>query len=98
MLGQCCSAHQYDFLFVAFVVLLWYVCASCDRHGLRGQTKSVDMRMHRGVGPTRAARFWAPKLSYGHFGHPAGHGRKKFSSRKTPEMAINHDFLGLRAL
>ena len=44
-----------------------------------------------------AARFGAPKPSYGHFSHPAGHGRGKFSSRKTPKMAINHDFPGLRA-
>ena len=29
------------------------------------------------------------KSSYGHFSHPAGHGRGKFSSRKTPKMAIN---------
>ena len=42
--------------------------------------------------------FGAPKLSYGHFPHRAGHGRGKFSSRKTPKMAINRDFLGLRAL
>ena len=28
-----------------------------------------------------AARFGAPKPSYGHFSHPAGHGRGKFSSR-----------------
>ena len=26
-----------------------------------------------------------------------GHSRGKFSSRKTPKMAINHDFPGLRA-
>ena len=44
-----------------------------------------------------AARFGAPKPSYGHFSHPAGHGRGRFLSRKTPKMAINHDFLGLRA-
>ena len=37
------------------------------------------------------------KSSYGHFSHPAGHGRGKFSSRKTPKMAINRDFPGLRA-
>ena len=35
-----------------------------------------------------AVRFGAPKSSYGHFSHPAGHGRGKFSSRKTPKMAI----------
>ena len=44
-----------------------------------------------------AARVGAPKPSYGHFSHPAGHGRGKFSSRKTPKMAINRDFPGLRA-
>ena len=44
-----------------------------------------------------AARSGAPKPSYGHFSHPAGHGRGKFSSRKTPEMAINCDFPELRA-
>ena len=44
-----------------------------------------------------AARFGAPKPSYGHFSHPAGHGRGKFSSRETPKMAINRDFPGLRA-
>ena len=44
-----------------------------------------------------AAPFGAPKPSYGHFNHPAGHGRGKFLSRKTPKMAINRDFLGLRA-
>ena len=37
------------------------------------------------------------KASYDHFGHPAGHGRGKSSSRKTPKMAINRDFPGLRA-
>ena len=42
------------------------------------------------------AHFGAPKLSYGHFSHLASHGRGKFSSRKTPKMAINHEFLGLR--
>ena len=45
-----------------------------------------------------AARFGAPKPSYGHFSHPAGHNRGGgFSSRKTPKMAINGDFPGLRA-
>ena len=44
-----------------------------------------------------AARFGAPKPSYGHFSHPAGHGRGSFLSRKTPKMAINRDFPGLRA-
>ena len=44
-----------------------------------------------------AARFGAPKPSYGHFSHPAGHGRGRFLSRKTPKMAINRDFPGLRA-
>ena len=33
-----------------------------------------------------AARLGAPKPSYGHFSQPAGHGRGKFSSRKTPKM------------
>ena len=41
-----------------------------------------------------AARFGAPNLSYGHFSHPAGPGRGKFSSRKTPKMTINCDFPG----
>ena len=40
------------------------------------------------------ARFGALKSSYGHFSHPAGHGRGKFSSRKTPKMAINRDSRG----
>ena len=44
-----------------------------------------------------AARFGAPKLSYCHFSHPAGHGWGRFLSRKTPKMAINRDFPGLRA-
>ena len=44
-----------------------------------------------------AARFRAPKPSYGHFSHPAGHGRGRFLSRKTPKMAINRNFPGLRA-
>ena len=44
-----------------------------------------------------AARFGAPKPSYGHFSHPAGHGWGRFLSRKTPKMAINRDFPGLRA-
>ena len=44
-----------------------------------------------------ATRFGAPKPSYGHFSHPAGHGRGRFLSRKTPKMAINRDFPGLRA-
>ena len=44
-----------------------------------------------------AARFGAPKPSYGHFSHPAGHGRGRFLSRKTPKMAIIRDFPGLRA-
>ena len=44
-----------------------------------------------------AMRFGAPKPSYGHFSHPAGHGRGKVSSRKTPKMAIHRDFPGLRA-
>ena len=44
-----------------------------------------------------AARFGAPKPSYGHFSHLAGHNRGKFSSRKTPKMAINRDFPGLGA-
>ena len=44
-----------------------------------------------------AARFGAPKPNYGHFSNPAGHSRGKFSSRKTPKMAINRDFPGLRA-
>ena len=44
-----------------------------------------------------AARFGAPKSSYGDFSHAAGHGQGKFSSRKTPKMAINRDFPGLRA-
>ena len=44
-----------------------------------------------------AARFGAPTPSYGHFSHPPGHGRGRFLSRKTPKMAINHDFPGLRA-
>ena len=38
------------------------------------------------------------RLSDGHFSHPAGHGRGKVSSQKTPKMAINRDFPGLRAL
>ena len=41
-----------------------------------------------------AARFGAPTPSYGHFSHPPGHGRRRFLSRKTPKMAINHDFPG----
>ena len=45
-----------------------------------------------------AARFGAPKPSYCHFSHPAGHGWGRFLSRKTPKMAINRDFPGLRAL
>ena len=45
-----------------------------------------------------AARFGAPKPSYGHFSHPAGHGWRRFLSRKTPKMATNRDFPGLRAL
>ena len=45
-----------------------------------------------------AACFGALEPSHGHFSHPAGHGPGKFSSRKTPKMAINRDFLGLRAL
>ena len=44
-----------------------------------------------------AARFGTPKPSYGHFRHPVGHGRGRFLSRKTPKMAINRDFPGLRA-
>ena len=44
-----------------------------------------------------AAPFGAPKPSYGHFSHPAGHGRGRFLSRKTPKMAIIRDFPGLRA-
>ena len=44
-----------------------------------------------------AARFGAPKPSYCHFSHPAGHGWGRFLSRKTPKMAINRDFPGLRA-
>ena len=44
-----------------------------------------------------ATRFGAPKPSYGHFSYPAGHGRGRFLSRKTPKMAINRDFPGLRA-
>ena len=44
-----------------------------------------------------AARFGAPKPSCGHFRHPASYGRGEFSSRKTPKMAINGDFPGLRA-
>ena len=44
-----------------------------------------------------AAYFRAPKPSYGHFSHPAGHGRGRFLNRKTPKMAINRDFPGLRA-
>ena len=44
-----------------------------------------------------AARFGAPKPSYGHFSHPDGHGRQQFSSRKTPKIPINRDFPGLRA-
>ena len=44
-----------------------------------------------------ATRFGAPKPSYGHFSQPTGHGRGRFLSRKTPKMAINRDFSGLRA-
>ena len=44
-----------------------------------------------------AAHFGAPKPSYGHFSYPASHSRGKVSSRKTPKMAINRDFPGLRA-
>ena len=44
-----------------------------------------------------ATRFGAPKPSYGHFSYPAGHGRGRFLTRKTPKMAINRDFPGLRA-
>ena len=44
-----------------------------------------------------AARFGAPKPSYGRFSHPAGHGRGRFLSQKTPKMAINRYFPGLRA-
>ena len=44
-----------------------------------------------------AAHFGAPKPSYGHFSYPASLSRGKFSSRKTPKMAINRDFPGLRA-
>ena len=44
-----------------------------------------------------AARFGAPKSSYGHFSHPPGHGWGKFPSQKTPKMAINRNFPGLRA-
>ena len=44
-----------------------------------------------------AVRFGAPKPSYGHFSHPAGHNRGKFSSQKSPKMAISRDFPGLRA-
>ena len=44
-----------------------------------------------------ATRFGAPKPSYRHFSHPAGHGRGRFLSRKTPKMAINRYFPGLRA-
>ena len=35
------------------------------------------------------------KSSYGHFSHPAGHGR--FKPKKHPKMAINRNFPGLRA-
>ena len=34
------------------------------------------------------------KFGYGHFSHPAGHGRFK---SKTTQMAINRNFPGLRA-
>ena len=44
-----------------------------------------------------AAHFGAPKPSYGHFSYPAGHSWGKVSSQKTPKMAINRDFPGLRA-
>ena len=44
-----------------------------------------------------AARFGAPKSSYGHFSHPPGHGWGKFPSQKTSKMAINRNFPGLRA-
>ena len=45
-----------------------------------------------------AAHFGAPKPSYGHFSYPAGRSRGKVSSqKKTPKMAINRDFPGLRA-
>ena len=36
------------------------------------------------------------KSSYPHFSHPAGHGRG-IQAEKTPKMAINRDFPGLRA-
>ena len=44
-----------------------------------------------------ATRFGAPKPSYGHFSHPAGHGRGRCLKGKTPKMAINRDFAGLGA-
>ena len=58
------------------------------------KSKSAKFRIRwskvpRVLGPLR--------LIYGHFSHPAGHGRGKFSSRITPRMAIYRDFPGLRA-
>ena len=44
-----------------------------------------------------AALYGAPKPSYVHFSHPAGHGRGRLLTRKTPKMATNRDFPGLRA-
>ena len=57
----------------------------------------IEVREIRQPMVKSTACFAAPKPSYGDFGHPAGHGRGKCSSRKTPKMAINGDFPGLRA-
>ena len=58
------------------------------------KTKSKKFRIQW----SKVPRILEPlKSSYGHVGHPPGRGRGKFSSRKTPRIAINRDFPGLRA-
>ena len=61
----------------------------CERQKRRARNSVSDGQS--------TARLEPLKSSYGHFSHPAGHGRGKFSSRKTPKMAINRDFPGLPA-
>ena len=61
----------------------------CERQNRRARNSASDGQKCRAFG--------APKPSYGHFSYPASHSWGKVSSRKTPKMAINRDFPGLRA-
>ena len=61
----------------------------CERQKRRARNSASDGQKYRA--------FWSPYNRVMAILVTAGHGRGKFSSRKTPKMAINRDFPGLRA-